>query len=620
VPSAMPPDRPVQIGHGGPPACGWARYGPRLALALLLLGALWLRVSGHDWDADQHLNADDSYVAKVTLTRIRLPPNLALGALLDPAHSPLNPRTGGEFYVYGTLPLYLVKGIASLGAALSGQPALTRYDGLLQTGRVLAGLADTLTVLLVYAVGVALGGRGLGLGAAALYAGAILPIQFSHFYIMDPFMTTAMTAVLAASLGFVQTRDARALAGAGFAAGLALACKVSAAPVLILPVAAVLLASGPPAPAGAAPGAGRRPDWGAAGRRLLLVAGTAGLGLLLGDPFAILDAPTYLARLSEQAPIQSGATDQWFSRKYVGTAPVGYLGGQLLLLGAGPGVGLAGALGLGPLLRAAWGHRSAGAALLLLGAFSYFATIAGVELKWLRYLLPLIPYLCLSAAALVVGLRPPLAAPLGGRRVRLIALGGLLLSAGAGAAAVSTIFHTPQTQVQASAWIYSHVPPGSRIGIEVTTIALPLPLPGHPHPEAEYRWVRLDPLADQPSPQAADRLRTALEHTDYLVVDLTQAAWTVPRLPWRYPVAIRYYDLLRGGQLGFTPVYTATSYPTLGGWAIPDDGGWVDASFMDSSHPPIRIFHKQTAVSAAAWAALFATAAQQPAVPTRFPP
>ncbi len=136
------------------------------------------------------------------------------------------------------------------------------------------------------------------------------------------------------------------------------------------------------------------------------------------------------------------------------------------------------------------------------------------------------------------------------------------------------------------------MPPGSRIGVETTTFALPLALPGQPPPDQVYHLVPFDPLADHPSADESALLQAELDGVDYLVVDATQARRTVPRLPWRYPVQIRFYDLLFAGRLGFTLAYTGTSYPTVLGIPIPDDGGWVDASFMDASHPPIYIFRR----------------------------
>jgi hypothetical protein len=289
--------------------------------------------------------------------------------------------------------------------------------------------------------------------------------------------------------------------------------------------------------------------------------------------------------MTEQATIQTGDKDQWFTRKYVDTWPVLYLGSQLLLL----------------------------------GGLAYFASIAFAETQWVRYLLPVVPYLCLLASALALRLADWRAG--GGWTLRGgLVLGVLLLSAGLGALAVSATFQSPHPQVQASRWIYDHVPYRTPLGIEVTANVMPLPLPGHVVPAREYQLMRFDPLADQSSPAAAAVLRAWLNSVDYLIIDASQAARIAPHLPWRYPVQIRYYDLLFQGRLGFTPVYTATSYPSVLGLQLRDDVAWIDPSFIEFSHPPIWIFHKQRALSDAEWQALFADAIAQPAVPTRHAP
>ena len=589
---------------------------PALLLGLILLVAAWLRVSGHNWDQGQQINVDDSYVSKVALKKIKWPSDATLGTLLDPQHSPLNPRTDGEFFVYGALPIYLAKGVSSTIYAVTGDPYFNGLGGIQQTGRILTALFDTLTTLLVFAIGARLWGVRSGLLASALYALAIVPIEFSHFFITDPFMTTFMTATLLSSIIFYQTRRNRFILIAGLCAGLAMACKVSAALVLVLPVAAILIRLVIIERAELSRSAlwRRALAWGG------MALGGAFVGLFIGDPFAVLDASTYLGVLTTQAAIQSGDIDQWFSRKYVGTWPVLHLWGQLMLIGVGPLVGLAGTAGIGVSIVRTWRERRWVDGLLLVGAGSYFASIALVDIKWVRYLTPLVPYLCLFATFFCLWLYRLASKQGRGPLLKSAVPAALLASALLGAIAVSTIFRTEHTQIEASRWIYDNVPAGSRVGIEKTALLMPLALPGHKDPKKEYSLVEMDPLDDKPSAEEAAILHDQLRDVDYLVLDSTQALSTVPRLPWRYPVQIRYYDLLLSGQLGFSVALHSTSYPRIGGLEIPDDGGWVDLSFMDSSHPPIWILKKERTLSDGEWAALFADAVRQPSVASRQKP
>jgi hypothetical protein len=631
-------------------------------LAAILLAATWLRVAGHNWDQNQHLNVDDYYVAKVTVRQVNLPEGASLSELLDPQASPLNPHLD-RGYVYGALPLYIVKATTAVISGIMGDSYFTGVDGTLQTGRVLSGLFDAVTALLVFAIGLRLWGMWQGLAASAFYAFALLPIQLGHFYICEPFMSTFMAASLLFSIVYYQSPRAWPIVVAGICAGMAMACKLSAFPVAVVPIAAILLRW--LAQAKADPPARKRAWPGAVG---LIALASAGMfaGFFLGDPYAVLDAPYYLARMGEQTTTQNGVNDLWFTRKYVGTLPVLYPWGQLVLLGTGPLVGVAGTLGVGVVAIRLWARRnwafkgSVGAtrmlalsrgagkhdtptppgrpggsplpehlpwaeALLLVGGGVYFASIAFWEIKWVRYLIPMSPYLCLFAVAFVewVGEKansvtkremPP------GLRVRVATLSILLVSAAFGGFALSAIYRSEHTQIQTSRWIYDNAPPGSRIGIEETAISMPLPLPGRPKPAEAYRAVKMDPMADMSSMEAAAQLRAALNEADYLVLDATQAARTVPLLPWRYPVQIRYYELLFGGKLGFSPSLVAKSYPRLFGIEISDDGGWVDASFMDSSHPPIWVFRKERTLSDEEWAALFAEAVSKPSVATRKAP
>lgn len=611
---------------------------PFTLLALLLIFGAWLRISTHNWDGGQHFYPDEATVTESTLNYANLPPGAGIGDLFDPQHSPLNPRTGGRQHHYGTLPVYLTK-ISSVAAyALSGNSYLLTFDGLQQMGRVMSGLADTLSILLVFAIGRLLWGMWLGVMSATLYAFAVLPIQLSHFYIAETFMTMFMTATLLFSLlyfgkGIRDDKGERArsegsnpsspvpyplsfsegkmwpLALAGACAGMAMACKLSAAPALLLPLTAVALREA------------KTRQWRRITGLLLIVGVAAFFGLFMGDPFAVLDAPTYLAQVIQQADIQRGAIDVWFTRRYVGTWPVLYPLGQLLMLGAGPLTGLAGLTGAFAIgVRARRGHQHQAGWLLLLGAGSYFLSVAFLEAKWVRYLAPLAPYLCLFATALAFTLweirpqRQPGAVMK--RAVPALLIVGALL----GGLAYNAVYGAEHTRVRASRWIYSNVQVGSKIGVELNNTALPVSLLGDGAPDKDYTLVPFRLLGDVASEDVAAMLRTNLAQADYLVSGSTWASGTAPRLPWRYPVQARYFEALWSGRLGLEPVFTATSYPTIFGLQIPDDGDLIDDSFTEYDHPTVRIYRKVRTLTDAEWSSIFADVAQQPSIFSRYPP
>jgi 4-amino-4-deoxy-L-arabinose transferase-like glycosyltransferase len=613
-----------------------------LLVAVLAVGA-WFRLAGGNWDRGLQLNVDDSFVAETALRRVNLPPGTTYRTLLDPSASPINPRANGDFFPYGTLPIYVTKGAAALAQWTTGDLYFGGLGGVQLTGRAMSGVFDLTIVLVLVVLGTRVWGKWWGLAAGALYAFAILPIQTSHFFITDSFMTAFMALTLLCGVALLQTGRLWLAPLAGVCAGLAMACKLSAAPVLAVPVGAVLLRGVVELTSK------ERSERGTVriGEMLLAVVVMAVLiglgalvGLFLGDPYAVLDPGPYLKQLQDQAAIQNGAIDEWFTRKYVGTTPVLHQWGQLMLLGVGPVVGVIGTVGVG---LAAWRvvfarnsarrelayhsyTRTTGAkhaytdwavaGLLLVGAGVYLGAVGFAEAKWVRYILPLVPYLCLFAVGVCAWM-----AEWGkrGKGVGYGVAGVMAATALVGAVAVMPIYRTEHTQIEASRWVYENLPQGSKIGIEKTAIRMPLWLEGRPDPDTYYAMVEWDPLADVSSEEVLAALRGHLLSTNYMILDSTQATRTAPRMPWRYPVQGRYYELLFSGQLGFEPAHKATSYPRIGPWEVPDEE-WADVSFMDSSHPPIFVFRKARELGAEEWDRLFAEAVQRDSVATRHKP
>jgi len=548
------------------------RVGAALLLTLIVLAGAWLRISGHDWDADQHLHPDEILITRLTIEQITWPPGTTLTLLVDPATSPLNVRRFG--LPYGSLPIYLTKAATVAAFALTQDRYFTSYNGTQQTGRLVNALLDSLTILLVAAVGRRLWGLGAGIVAAALYAGSILAIQQAHYATVDTPLTLLLTATLLGSVGVAQTGRRRWAGLAGVALGLALACKITALSLGLLPLGAILLR-------------GRRDRWRRSAGLLGVAAGGGLLALALGDPFALLDIPGYL-QVSRLVFAQNGVGgDQPFTRRWVGALPVVYSWGQLALLGSGPLVGVAATGGLGLMVRHAWRARRLDLAVVLLGAGSYFAAIAFLEAKWVRYLLPLVPYLCLGATAFGYGL-----ARWGRRRNaegwwRGLISTGLVGSAALGALACTAVYRQEDSRVQATRWIVAQVPPGSRIGSETGDYGLPLPLLPDVVPQQRYHLESLDPLADQSSAKTSATLYAYLNRVDYVTLSSERNRIVPPRMPWRYPVQARYYELLFAGRLGLRLVYHQEAHPALFGAVWRDEAAWADSSFIEYDHPPV---------------------------------
>ena len=218
---------------------------PRWILfGLLVVGAL-LRLTNLNWDQFTHIHPDERFLTMVT-SAMKLPDSL--GQFFDSSQSPMNPyNIGYDFFVYGTLPLFIVRVVAEFAQKINdlahiwetgGQLInLTGYDGIHLVGRFMSGLFDLGVVWLIYLIGRRLHSVRVGLLAAALYTFSVLALQQSHFYTVDTFGTFFAALAFYFCIRVAQGADPARRSGwgvyafLGLSLGAALACRINLAPM-----------------------------------------------------------------------------------------------------------------------------------------------------------------------------------------------------------------------------------------------------------------------------------------------------------------------------------------------------------------------------------------------------
>ena len=593
------------------------RMNPRqaLILALILAAGAALRFYGLQWDAGHWLHPDERQIFFVVL-RLGWPHSLA--EALSPS-SPLNPG----FFAYGSLPIYLLAAIASLVKLV--WPAFWIQQDLHLVARPLVALVDLGTVYLTYRLARQLRnpsrprgpGRaepGEGLEGAALLAAtfvslAPIHVQLAHFYTADTFLTffVLLTLNLAAVVAQGGGRWHRLALGA--ALGLSLATKVSAAPLIfVLAVACYTRVAGSETPSSIA-------RFRAAVKGMVLPLVVAGAVFFLVQPYALIDWRTFLEHSIREARIARGTLDVPYTIQYAGTLPYLYSIWQLALWGMALPLGLVAWGGLAAGLVRWLRHGAWTDALLLAWAGPYLVVTGMLYAKYLRYMLPLVPLLCILGAGLLLGRFLGQGAEPSGSRSRGIASWGfgirlsrivafvVVLSTLAYVLLFASLYAAPHSWVTASEWIYRHVPAGSILAIEHWDRALPLPVEVDDQRQSrtEYTYRTLS-LYDEPDNIAKwGTLAADLASSDYLIIASRRLYGSIPRLPDRYPVASRYYDLLLAGglsenELGFELVGEFERDPAWLNPRLPPLPGAApalfrpDESFVVYDHPRALIF------------------------------
>ncbi|MEJ5198103.1 MAG: DUF2298 domain-containing protein, partial [Anaerolineae bacterium] len=564
-------------------------------------------------------------------------------------------------YPYGHFPLYLLVIVAHVGqtlgewfgeTTLAFPPALqplhtvgrhlTEYNYLALVGRAISAFCDLGVLLIVYALARRIYGRGAGLLAAAAYAFAVLPIQLSHFYAVDVVLTLCVMATLAAAVRWAEGGGWGAALTAGAFFGLAVGSKFSAV-LLILPLAVAAWQGGwrpvgdvrgtgdktgrgarPCAPtarraaisttdAHAAAGAAGNENAPSVGgqrsavvifrtvRQLAAALGTAALVFLLTNPFALIEFKSYASNILAQNAMVSGLMDAPYTRQYIGTWPYWYFIQQLSQWGTGWPLGVVAWAGL-IWATVRFGLQRLGRAetVLLAWALPYFALTGAFHAKFLRYMAPLLPVLLIFGAGAAMAARRWLMDRWARRgRVAWAAAATIVLLTTVGWAwAFTGVYRQEHPWLQASRWIFTYIPDGSKLLTEHWDDALPLlmdEIPGRP-PRRTYERVEL-PLWDPDTRAKLDRLADELSRADYLILASNRLSAPIGRLPERYPMTSNYYRLLFAGELGYTPVAEFTAYPRLFGIVIRDDH--ADESFTVYDHPRAVIFQNTGRLSAA---------------------
>ncbi len=427
-----------------------------LALLAILAAGAWLRLRGAAWDENQHMHPDERFLTMVE-TSIRPPESLAQYFNTD--ESPLNPHNVGHtFFVYGTLPIFLVRFLAEWTNNAG-------YDQVAIVGRLASGAFDVASIYLVFCIGAALYRRRVGLLAAALYALSVLPIQHAHFFVVESFTTTFLLGCLLFAVRVQQRGSWGDYLLFGLSLGLAVASKISAVPVAVLVVLAGAVR------AWEAPSESRGRAFGEAFVRMAAAAGISLLVFRIAQPYAfsgpsffgILPNPRWFANLSELSHQAGGDVDFPPALQWADRAPILFALQNLVVWGMGLPLGITAWVGWGwAALRMMRGELRRHL-LPVVWTGGYFLWQSTRFTPAMRYQLPVYPTLALLAAwALWQGWELAHRAPERLRRWAKAAAAAagtvVLLSTAAWAFAFASIYTRPMTRVAASRWIYSHVP------------------------------------------------------------------------------------------------------------------------------------------------------------------
>jgi 4-amino-4-deoxy-L-arabinose transferase-like glycosyltransferase len=492
------------------------------ALAVVLAGALGLRLWGVQQGLPYAYNTDeaDHFVPRAVAM---------FGHSLNP-HYFANPP--GFTYVLHYLFAIAYGGTTGVRHAFAHDPT-----GVYTLSRVAAAVLGVIALWLLYATGARLFNRAVGLLAAAIEAVAFLPVFYAHLALNDVPTLAPLTLSLLGSAGVLRKGRKRDYVLAGVGLGLACATKYTAGIVVVPFVVAVISRAlvRKDAPAheeavprqdatareGTAPPEAATPreadetmarDDARPGSKLVLRAAIGALLTLLAaavaffvaNPYSLLDYKSFHAELVHQSTLSAEAQGKLGAPRQGGV--VYYLWSLTWGFGWVPALAaLGGAVAI-------WWRRVA-LGWLLVPAPVLFLAFMGLQGRYFgRWLMPILPLLCVLAAFFVLALAGWLAqlarrAPRGRLALAVAALlvaltlaQGLVYSVHSGV----TLARADTRNITRS-WLLANVPEHTKIVVEpVSPDGWARRYPGsEPPADNPYLWSKYPSLLSRISSTGA---------------------------------------------------------------------------------------------------------------------
>lgn len=516
---------------------------------VLIVGAIAMRFYNLNWDQGNFFHPDERNIANA-VTKIVF-------------FSQMNP----QFFAYGGFSIYLYRFAANLMTFLTQDQAwIMNWGNINVVGRFFSAFFGALTLIPLYFLAREVFNRQTAILSVLFYAFCVSVIQLSHFATTDSLL--AGEGVLMGFLGvslYHQFSWKKTLF-ASFAFGISVATKTTALSFMLFPLLGIGLAVFP-----------KRISWKKALFALLIFACISGMVFTLFSPYTFLDSKDFLDSMHYESGVATGSLPVVYTYQFNGSLPYLFqiynFFWQIGLLTPFSIVGI--------FLTLYLFKKTQHMKYLIFLSFPllYFFYVGYWHTKFIRYMLPFIPFFVICGCAFLVWLQKF------SKKISFFLISILLTTTILWAIAFFTIYTHPQTRIVASEWIYHHIPAGSKILTEQWDDGLPISVDGE-NP-SQYNSLGLA-MYDPDNTTKQLYLAQNVSQADYIIFNSRRLYGTLMRLTSMYPLTSRYYEYLFQGKLGYTQVAQFTSYPSLLGVTLPDDA--TEETFQVYDHPKVIIF------------------------------
>lgn len=521
----------------------------KILLFLILLLAAFFRFYNLNWDEGHFFHSDERNIAMGVA-------NLTLFSQMDP-----------KFYAYGGFLIYIYKITADIvGFILSIPHFASDWAYINVLGRYYSAFFSTMTIIPLFHLTRTLINKKTAFLCVILYAFTVSSIQTAHFSITENLLTFLLVTVTYLTVLYYTHQQTKILLITGVLLGIAVATKTTGLSYFLIPGVLLLTLLFQ-----------KKISFLKATSTGIMVLILSFVTFVSFSPFTFLNWDAFYQSMRFENEVVLGINPVVYTLQFTHTLPYLF---QLknLFFQIGP-VFIFSLLGALYLFYYAIKQKKWIFMLVFSFPLFYFAYVGSWHTKFIRYMVPLIPFFLILASILLIKLQNSY------KKIGIFLVGISVLSSFLWAISFTSIYTRPQTRITASQWIYKQIPPGSRILGEHWDEGLPVPLTtGSPDNYSIAQLTIYEPDTKAKITYYSDVLSTA----DYLTITTRRLYGTLMYLPEKYPLTSIYYKLLFEEKLGYTKIAEFSSYPTLFGITINDDKS--EETFQVYDHPKSFIF------------------------------
>lgn len=518
-------------------------------LILIVAFGGFLRFYNLNWDEGHFFHPDERNIANA-VSRINF-------------FSQLNPN----FFAYGSFPIYLYRVAGDfLTWFTKNNNWVIAWPEINLIGRWFSALFSTLSIVLIYLTTKKLWQNYLIAVLAAFFL-AFSPtfIQIAHFAITESLLILWLLFLLLLSLDLEKNPSWKNYLKIGLVGGLAIATKISAISFLIIPFTAHLFWYFKKL----------KNHW-----RYFFSLLVSFLTFSFFSPYVFLDSQKFWESMNYESGVVLGKLAVPYTLQFNKTLPYLF---QIknFFWQIGP-IAILGILGIIFLLILGFKKRNKKIIIFLIFPIIYFFYVGSWHTKFIRYMLPILPFIIIAGTWLLLEFR---------KKQKVIGNIILIIFLSINfcwSLAFFNIYLSESTRITASKWIYQNLPTKSKILTEHWDDGLPVSLLTNSPQKYEIESLT---IYEPDNLEKLNYYAEKLAQADYLIINSRRLYGTLMFLPAKYPLTSRYYQLLFKEKLGYQKIAEFTSYPKLLFWEINDDSS--EETFQVYDHPKVIIFQNR---------------------------